>query len=112
MPSGWSALLRLFMRHLLIGPEGLRTVGVPLMLRNTPVLLFATVTNLLSDGDGLRSGLNWNGANSLRPCLKHDNIVSKRSGLAGDGFVDITCTDHRAMRLATGVPSCLFDDPF
>ena len=66
-----------------------------------PLLLFARVRNVLSDGDGHRIAFDWRGANALRPCLKHVNVVSKRSGVGGnDGYEDITCRDWRKMRTA------------
>ena len=65
------------------------------------LLLFAQVKNVLSDGDGHRIAFDWRGANALRPCLKHVNVVSKRSGVGGnDGYEDITCRDWRKMRTA------------
>jgi hypothetical protein len=40
-------------------------------------LLFARLTNLLSDGDGLRMAFDWKGASSLKPCFKHYNVFKK-----------------------------------
>ena len=59
------------------------------------------LTVLLGDGDGLRLVLDWRGANALKPCFKHANIVSKGSGIADSSqgeFVDICCSDHSVMR--------------
>jgi len=38
---------------LLLGPHGLETVGVPIMVDGRYATLFARLTDLLSDGDGL-----------------------------------------------------------
>ena len=56
---------------------------------------------MLSDGDGHRVAFDWRGANALRPCLKHVNIVSAEKGIgANEDFEDITCRDWRKMRPA------------
>jgi hypothetical protein len=75
--GGWSACLAVFMRVLLLGPDGFATSGLPLMHGEQPVLLFGRVTNLLSDGDGLRSGYNWRGHGSFKPCFVHFNVFKK-----------------------------------
>lgn len=70
------------------------------MLYGEPFLLTATLENLLSDGDGLRSALNWRGANSLRPCLRHWNVTKKGSTLLEHSadLVDITCANVRRFK--------------
>ena len=35
------------------------------------------LSNLLSDGDGFRSALDWRGGSSLKPCFIHDNVLKK-----------------------------------
>ena len=82
--GGWSAVFRLYLRKLFMGQHGLSTVGVPLRLPGRAVLLFGRLTNLLSDGDGLRAGLDWKGHASMKPCLKHANILKKASGFTND----------------------------
>jgi len=97
--GGWSHCFAQVMRLMLLDVEAFATSGVPLSVLGEPVLMFARVRNILSDGDGLRSVLDWRGANGIKPCFKHGLVVSKRSGFDGqNGFVDITCTDHGAMR--------------
>ena len=76
-PGGWSQFLRLFLEHQLLGANGLSTSGVPLVLGDRAVMLFAKLTNLMSDGDGLRSALNWKGASGLKPSFKHHNVFMK-----------------------------------
>ena len=75
--GGWSTVLRLVVRRLLFGPHGLASSGVHLQLPGRTVMLYAKLTNLMSDGDGLRSGLDWKGHASLKPCFKHFNIWKK-----------------------------------
>lgn len=78
VPGGWSSMLRLFLEDLFFGDLGLATVGLPLFLSSeTPVFLFATLKNILADGDGFRQGYDWRGASSLKPCLVHHNVVKK-----------------------------------
>ena len=75
--GGWSACLRLFLDRLLLGPAGFATAGCPVPIAGTGRLLFARVTNLPSDGDGLRQALDWKGASGLKPCFKHYNVLKK-----------------------------------
>jgi len=62
---------------MLLGTSGLLTAGLPLLLVGVYRLLFARLANMFSDGDGLRSGLDWKGASSLKPCFKHKNVLMK-----------------------------------
>ena len=81
--GGWSACLRRFLERQLFGPNGLASTGLPLTVGGQHILLFARMSNLLSDGDGLRQALDWRGASSLKPCFKHCNIY-KKAALAHD----------------------------
>ncbi len=93
-------MLRLFVERILYGPSGMSTVGVPLLIGGQERLLFAKLTNLLSDGDGHRMGWDWRGAASLKPCWKHFNVFKKDSGLAHrmPGYVEIDCSDPALLR--------------
>ncbi len=75
----WSHMLRVYLQRQLLGPCGLATSGVPVVLAGQPTLIFARLTNLLSDGDGLRMALDWKGHASLKPCFKHYNVFKKAS---------------------------------
>ncbi len=75
--GGWSACLRRFMEHQLLGADGLATSGVALTIGGRHMMLFALLGALLSDGDGLRQSLDWRGASSLKPCFKHNNVFKK-----------------------------------
>ena len=75
--GGWSAMLAVFVRRHLLGADGLATVGCPLTVSGRPVLLYASLTNLLSDGEGLKYALSWKGASGLKPCCKHHNVYKK-----------------------------------
>ena len=98
--GGWPFMLRMFLRNLLIGPEGFETVGAPIVLKGVTWTVHAKLSILLSDGDGLRMALSWKGANALRPCFRHSNTVSKRSRLSdiGEELVDITCADFEKFK--------------
>ena len=88
--GGWPHMFVLFVRVLLLDPEGLMTGGVALEVGGQSVLLFATVRNVLSDGDGLRLVSDWRGANAIKPCWRHCNVAAKRDeAFCSDGFVDI-----------------------
>ena len=75
--GGWSALLRRFVERQLLAADGLATTGCPVTIAGQHVPIFARLTNLLSDGDGLRQALDWRGASSLKPCFKHYNVFKK-----------------------------------
>ena len=66
--GGWSAMLREFLQLFLSGTHGIETVGVPIPGGK---LLRATLGFLLSDGDGYRIAMDWKGASSAKPCLRH-----------------------------------------
>ena len=97
--GGWSNMLRQYLHLHLFSPGGLSAGGVLLDINGQPLLLHAKLSNLMSDGDGLRMALDWKGAASLKPCFRHSNVTSKRSGLPEQpgrrAMVDITCSDFR-----------------
>ena len=102
--GGWSNFLRIYLRRQFLSANALSTAGIPLMLFGEPFLLKAKLTHLESDGDGLRSALNWKGANALRCCWYHWNCTKKDSTVveqSADHLVDITCTDHRRFKKQT-----------
>ena len=76
--GGWSNLLKLYLQRQLLGPGGLATARVPVvLLHGSIVLIFAKLANLLSDGDGHRIAFDWKGHASLKPCFKHFNVFKK-----------------------------------
>lgn len=86
--------------QLLSEDSGLLTVGVPLDLHGKQVVLYAKLTCLLGDGDGLRSALQWVGAAGVKPCFRHLNVLRKNSGRAehDPNYVEITCSDPAMFR--------------
>lgn len=94
--GGWAHVLRVFLRRLLFGRHGLASAGLPLTLDNGDFLLRARLSNILSDGEGLKYALDWKGQSGLKPCVKHHNVFKKNSGLAHrrPGYVDICCFDQ------------------
>ena len=107
--GGWPHVMRLFLRLMLVGPEGFISAGVPIEVNGAWNLIWARVQIVIGDVDGLRLLLSWRGANAIRPCPRHSNVTSKRSGLqhlgAGAHLVDICCHDHR--RFVTEEPGYL-----
>ena len=77
--GGWSSMLRMFLDHLLQGPSGLATVGMATMVGDTPTLIHATLSNILTDGPGFAEAFDWKGHPSLKPCFKHWNVCKKVS---------------------------------
>jgi hypothetical protein len=77
--GGWPHFLKRFLLRILLGPNGLASSGFPLAIGAESCPIFAKVANLISDGDGLRAGLDWKGHASLKPCLCHFNVWRKDS---------------------------------
>ena len=95
--GGWSHFLRRYLQVHLCSATGITTAGVPLQLHDDepPILLYAKLTSILSDGDGLRAALDWKGSAGLKPCFKHWNVWKKDSDMCSRraGHVEITCPD-------------------
>jgi hypothetical protein len=101
--GGWSRMLAEFLKLQLTGDSGLATVGLALSLRGQARLLFATVHAILADGEGLQKAFDWKGAGSLKPCLRHWNVLSKGSDIATRraGLVEMTCCDSALFKEVT-----------
>ena len=97
--GGWSHMLKRFLHRLLFGPYGLATAGFMLSTkqggRRATVALTAKLWTILSDGDGLRQGLDWKGASGLKTCFKHSNVLKVGSDVAHrkPGYVEASCSD-------------------
>lgn len=80
---------------------GLSTAGVPLALGPPygDVLLFATLSHIVADGEGFELLYQWRGASSMRPCLRHWNMVPCGSGIAhrSEDFQELSCADPSKM---------------
>ena len=101
--GGWSCMMALFLRRLFLAGSGLATAGVPVLINQQYGLIHARLHILMSDGDGLRSTYLWKGAGSIKPCLKHHNVLKKGSDLANraEGYVEITCHEPGLFKAAT-----------
>ena len=103
--GGWSAVLRGFLRLMLLDVEGLYQAGYPIPIGGSAHLLFAQVHTLLSDGDGVRQALEWLGAGALKMCFRHWNVFDKNSDLAdrcpGSKYVESSSTDASSFRTWT-----------
>ena len=74
--GGWSTLLRIFFRHLLLGPLSFTHGGVLVSCRvasDKCYQLQAKLGTCLTDGEGLAKCMQWNGHASMR--LSHFEIV-------------------------------------
>ena len=58
------------------------SAGVPIRVQGKDVLIFAKLSNIISDGDGFRVAYDWRGHASMRPCLRHWNVLRKDSNRA------------------------------
>ena len=77
--GGWSRMLRDLLRMSLGQPSGMQVAGIPLLVNGEHVTVFAKLAVLLSDRDGHRQALHWNGASSNKPCFRHWNVVKAGS---------------------------------
>ena len=55
--------------------------------------MYAKVSDIISDGDGHRQGLEWVGAGGMRCCFRHANVFGQRSGMDDHEDVLITCLE-------------------
>ncbi|CAE8715593.1 unnamed protein product, partial [Polarella glacialis] len=92
--NGMSNVVRHILRELFLPAHGFMH-GVTLNL-GTPVLFFATISNVLGDEAALKTTWSSKGAAGLKPCMLCKNVVSRSSGLAdsSDFLQDITCPAH------------------
>ena len=99
--GGWSRMLRDLLRLALGGPSGMQTAGMAVMVQGQCVPIFARSVCLLSDGDGLRQAMQWNGAGSHKPCFRHWNCLSKNHSLSqsSDKYVAIDCSSFNKLQL-------------
>ena len=106
--GGWSTILKLLLRRMLVGPQSFTVGGlmVPVHLDVEHCSnVQASLCALLTDGEGWMKALQWNGHGSMRPDWRHANIFKKGRGMTDDalGYVDITCSDPRKLRPWTQV---------
>ena len=107
--------LRDLLKLTLCPPSGMQSAGLPMALCGKPAPLFAKVGTLLSDGDGLRMGLQWLGSAGTKPCFRHWNVLMKNSGRAqwNEKYIEIDCHDPSKFRtwrnadLAKAVDVCV-----
>ena len=89
-----------YLRLQLLSAGGLERGGVALEIHGARLLLYARMRMMLSDGDGIRSALQWLGASSTKPCWRHYNVMNKgsnRAHHARDGrYVEISCCEPSA----------------
>lgn len=112
--GGWSAVLATLLEDLLHGLHGLApsaagiSLAIPSPAGDVHFTLHAVVKRMIADGEGLMKGLQWKGPSSLRPCVRHPNVVKKDSKLdeAEASFVQCTCSDH--LRFETTVDHSLY----
>lgn len=106
MQGGYSHILARYLRLHLAGPLGISTAGVHLDLgEKGNAVLFARLSNIVADGEGFEVAYEWRGANSIKPCLRHWNVLSRDSDLArrddSGTFVDLACSDASKFRCYT-----------
>ena len=103
----WSAGLRVFLNRLMLHPLSPRIAGIPLTIRGVTRLLYATVSDIVTDGDGHKIGQEWNGASGLKNCFIHSNVFAKDSRMECGNIVTITC--HNPTRFMPTVTEDVYD---
>ena len=95
--GGLSACLVTYLKTHLMGDLSIQHVGVAFKVDGEIFMLYARLTNLLSDGEGLKLGLDVFGHAGINACVRCMNVLKKNSGLAHrrPGFVEIGCADSR-----------------
>ena len=106
MLGQYSRALTVIMQRMLAGPNGMFTTGLAMDLGFPhPVSLYAEVSPVLADGEGLEQWLQWRGASSIKPCPRHWNMVPCRTNLLefdeSRTYRDISCADTAQMRAYT-----------
>ena len=106
LDGGWSHVLKMFLRRMLVGPQSLTVSGVMVHVVGIEEECFklqASMATLLTDGEGWMKALQWNGHASMRPDWYHSNVFKKNSGMVSEelGYVDITCSNPCRLRRCT-----------
>ena len=88
-------MLKRVFHVLLLGAHGGATVGVRVVCHERPYVIHYRVRYLGSDYDGIRMGVDWEGANSLHACPKCSNVFKRGSDLAHrlGNAVETSCVD-------------------
>ncbi len=76
-PRRMVCMLGGFSASAVVGPRRFRYERVAVDARRATSPIVGRVSNLLSDGDGLRSGYNWRGHGSFKPCFVCFNMFKK-----------------------------------
>jgi hypothetical protein len=107
--GGWSAMLKAYIHLHLFGTTGITTSGLPIEINGEVFVIWARLSHIVADGDGLRQAYEWKGAAGLKPCLRHWNVLKLNSDLAhrDSSFVEINCRNDRLFRKTE--PSELFE---
>ena len=102
--GGWSAVLRRILRRLFVGTSSLTEGGVLVRYVDGQGVqrraqIQGQLHSILTDGEGHQLALQWNGPSSMRPTFIFSNVFKLGSGMAGDEFVEISCSDLMQMRM-------------
>ena len=92
--GGWSQPLRKLWRRLHYHPASLAKLGFAFSHGGHSYIIRCSVSDMLTDGDGHKIGLEWVGAGGMRPSLVHGSVWRKDSRMTDDHNVEITCSDH------------------
>ena len=98
--GGWSRMLASLLESVFIRVGGF-SHGVVVVLQGKPFTIYAKLSNLVSDGDGLRMAYLWKGAAGLKPSLRHWNVLKKGSEALtrrAPQYVEISCHEYNKFK--------------
>jgi len=103
LEGGWSRVFATVLHRMFLGTHGLSRVGASFSFQSESYIIFAKLSNILSDGAGLQKAIGWRGPSSLRVALIHDNVLKKGSDLANRvaGFVEASCSNYDLLHKTT-----------
>ena len=86
----------------LLGDLSLQTAGITFRHEGVEHVVYARLTNLVADGEGMKLALDTFAHGGLRPCIRCRNVLKRGSGLAHrrPGFVEIT-SEYARLQLST-----------
>ena len=101
--GGCSRVLRDYLKLQLFGPNGAAVSGIPLVVDDVTICIYAQLTHILADGEGHRAATEWKGASSLKPCFNHFNVWKIGSDIAHrkHGHVEASCADPKKFQAFT-----------
>ena len=100
--GGFPHALAVYLRRQLLGDLGVQKGGTSCQYSGRTFTLFAKLSDIVADGEGLKFAFDYVACSGLRPCIRCPKAFLKGSGLAHrrPGFVETSCRGHRRLNFA------------